>query len=168
MHRDTTGYLFGVTIFSAHISSNGSHFSPAGFLDHTRSVKLGMGCFYMLCSLLNVLGHHLWVQFSKSTLFWKCCSCSCSCSRYWVQHLVGCYLRLCTRWIGLIGWLGEMRYQPVQCAMDTVHYTLYTQYTFHWTHPRFQPALCWLKIVHYKLYIVYSALFTVITVDISQ
>ena len=26
-------------------------------------------CFHMLCSLLNVLAHHLWVQFSKSTLF---------------------------------------------------------------------------------------------------
>ena len=26
-------------------------------------------CFCMLCSLLNVLEHHLWVQFSKSTLF---------------------------------------------------------------------------------------------------
>ena len=28
-----------------------------------------MVCFHMLCSLLNVLAHHLWVQFSKSTLF---------------------------------------------------------------------------------------------------
>ena len=42
---------------------------PAGFLTHTRSVKFGMVCFHMLCSLLNVLAHHLWVQFSKSTLF---------------------------------------------------------------------------------------------------
>ena len=28
-----------------------------------------MVCFHMLCSLLNVLAHHLWMQFSKSTLF---------------------------------------------------------------------------------------------------
>ena len=41
---------------------------PAGFLNHTRSVKLGMVCFHMVCSLLNVLAHHLWMQFSKSTL----------------------------------------------------------------------------------------------------
>ena len=68
MHRVTTGYLFRVNISTAHISSNGSHFFPAGFLDHKRSVKLGIVCFYMLCSLLNVLAHHLWVQFSKSTL----------------------------------------------------------------------------------------------------
>ena len=28
-------------------------------------------CFHMLCSLLNVLAHHFWVKFSKSTLFSK-------------------------------------------------------------------------------------------------
>ena len=70
MHRVTTEYLFKVTITTAHISSNGSHFSPAGFWDHTTSVKLCMVCFYVLCSLLNVLAHHLWVQFSKSTLLY--------------------------------------------------------------------------------------------------
>ena len=37
--------------------------------DHIRSVKLDMVCFHMFCSLLNVLVYHLWVQFSKSTLF---------------------------------------------------------------------------------------------------
>ena len=69
MYRGSTGYLFKVFISTAHISSNESHFFPAGFLDHTWSIKLGMVCFYMLCSLLNILAHHLWVQFSKSTLF---------------------------------------------------------------------------------------------------
>ena len=39
--------------------------------DHIRSVKLCMVCFHMLCSLLNLQAHHLWVQFSKSTLFWQ-------------------------------------------------------------------------------------------------
>ena len=37
--------------------------------NHIRSVKLVTVCFHMLCRLLNVLEHHLWVQFSKSTLF---------------------------------------------------------------------------------------------------
>ena len=37
--------------------------------DHIRSVKLSTVCFHMLSSLLNVLAYHLWVQFSKSTLF---------------------------------------------------------------------------------------------------
>ena len=60
--------LHQVTISTAHTSSNGSHFFQAGFLDHTMSVKLGTVCFYMLCSLLNILAHHLWVQFLKSTL----------------------------------------------------------------------------------------------------
>ena len=32
MHHVITGYLFKVTIYLAHISSNGSHFLPAGFL----------------------------------------------------------------------------------------------------------------------------------------
>ena len=68
MHWDTTGYLFKVTIYSAHISSNESHFLPA---DHIRSVKLGMVCFHILWSLLNVLAHHLWVQIWKSTLFFN-------------------------------------------------------------------------------------------------
>ena len=34
MHWVTTGYLFKVTIYTAHISSNGSHFLPAGFLEY--------------------------------------------------------------------------------------------------------------------------------------
>ena len=37
--------------------------------DPIRSVKFGTVCLHMLCSLLNVLAHHYWVQFSKSTLF---------------------------------------------------------------------------------------------------
>ena len=34
MHRVTTGYLFKVTIYTAHISSNGNHFWPASFLEY--------------------------------------------------------------------------------------------------------------------------------------
>ena len=34
MHWVTTGYLFKVAIYTAHISSNGSHFFPAGFLEY--------------------------------------------------------------------------------------------------------------------------------------
>ena len=67
MHRVTTGYLFKV--FYCTYKLKWKPLFPAGFLDYTRSVKLRTVCFYMLCSLLNVLAYHLWVQFSKSTLF---------------------------------------------------------------------------------------------------
>ena len=45
MHRVTTGYLFKVTIYTAHISSNGSHFLPAGFLEYWpyKVSKIGYG-----------------------------------------------------------------------------------------------------------------------------
>ena len=68
MNRVTTGYLFKVTIYTVHMSSNGSHICQlvSWSTDHTRSVKLGTECFHML----NVVAHHLWVQFSKSTLLW--------------------------------------------------------------------------------------------------
>ena len=47
MHRVTTGYLFKVTISTAHISSNGSHFFPAGFLEYWpyKVSKIGYGLF---------------------------------------------------------------------------------------------------------------------------
>ena len=71
MHRVTKGYLFKFTINTAHISSNKSHFLLAGFLDYWpyKVSKFGTVCLHMLCSLQNVLAHHLWVQFLKSTLF---------------------------------------------------------------------------------------------------
>ena len=34
MHRVNTGYLFKVTIYRAKVSSNTSHFLPAGFLEY--------------------------------------------------------------------------------------------------------------------------------------
>ena len=70
MHRVTTGYLFKVTISNEHISSNGSHLS-GWFLGPYKVSKVVNGLFYILCSLLNVLAHHLWVQFLKSTLLKK-------------------------------------------------------------------------------------------------
>ena len=77
------------SMYTAHISSNESKFLTAWFLvywiytvlsstfcwpisgstDHKRSVKLVTVCFHMLYSLPNVIAHHLWVQFLKSTLF---------------------------------------------------------------------------------------------------
>ena len=68
MHRVTTGYLFKVTMYTAQIEATFC-WLVSWSTNRIRSVKLEMACFHMLCILLNVLAHLLWVQFSKSTLF---------------------------------------------------------------------------------------------------
>ena len=47
MHQVTTGYLFKVTIYTALITSNESHFFPTGYLEYWKYKvsKIGYGLF---------------------------------------------------------------------------------------------------------------------------
>ena len=67
-----TGWLQGICWGYYFYSTYKLKWKPlflAGFLDHTRSVKLGMVCFHMLCSLLNVLAH--WAEKFEFE-YWSC------------------------------------------------------------------------------------------------